>query len=170
MSVTRAANRVPHAVRVESRRFDYAPVPFQNVVSMRNRPSGDRRERSPSFIVNPRFRGGTGAGLRGHASSTIPVGWRLARRLLWKRERKENENMNRTHALAIALATVLMTTAANAAPPDRDEVQAPRGQEEIQAPRGQEVQAPRGQEVQAPRGQEEIQAPRSQEPGEALRR
>ena len=56
--------------------------------------------------------------------------------------------MKRTHAIAIGLATVLMTTAAHAARPDR---------EEAQAPRGQEVQAPRGQEVQAPRGQHDLQ-------------
>ena len=63
--------------------------------------------------------------------------------------------MKRTQALAIGLATVLMTTAAHAAP-DREEVQAPRGQE-VQAPRGQDVQAPRGQDVQAPRGQHDVQ-------------
>ena len=51
--------------------------------------------------------------------------------------------MKRTQALAIGLATVLMTTAAHAAP-DREEAQAPRS-DEVQAPRGQEVQAPRGQ-------------------------
>ena len=44
--------------------------------------------------------------------------------------------MKRTHAIAIGLATVLMTTAAHAARPDREEAQAPRGQE-VQAPRGQ---------------------------------
>jgi len=38
-------------------------------------------------------------------------------------------------ALAIDLATVLMTTAAHAAP-DRKDVQAPRGHD-VQAPRGQ---------------------------------
>ena len=67
--------------------------------------------------------------------------------------------MNRTQALAIGLATVLMTTAAHAAP-DREEVQAPRGQD-VQAPRGEDVQAPRSQDVQAPRGQD-VQAPRGQ--------
>ena len=55
--------------------------------------------------------------------------------------------MKRTQAIAIGLATVLMTAAAHAAP-DR---------EEVQAPRGQEVQAPRGQDVQAPRGQHDVQ-------------
>jgi hypothetical protein len=49
--------------------------------------------------------------------------------------------MNRTYALAIALASVLTATAANATP---------RG-DEIQAPRDQEIQAPRDQDVQAPR-------------------
>ena len=68
--------------------------------------------------------------------------------------------MKRTHAIAIGLATVLMTTAAHAARPDREEAQAPRGQE-VQAPRSDEVQAPRSDEVQAPRGQE-VQAPRGQ--------
>ena len=63
--------------------------------------------------------------------------------------------MKRTQALAIGLATVLMTTAAHAAP-DREEVQAPRGQD-VQAPRGQDVQAPRGQDVQAPRGRHDVQ-------------
>ena len=43
--------------------------------------------------------------------------------------------MKRTQAIAIGLATVLMTTAAHAARPDREEVQAPRGQD-VQAPRG----------------------------------
>jgi hypothetical protein len=43
--------------------------------------------------------------------------------------------MKRTNALAIALAIVVMATAANAE----------------QAPRGQDTQAPRGQDVQAPR-------------------
>ena len=71
--------------------------------------------------------------------------------------------MTRTYALAIGLATVLMTTTANAAPPDRDEVQAPRGQE-VQPPRGQEVQAPRDRQddVQAPRSQDDVQAPRDE--------
>jgi hypothetical protein len=49
--------------------------------------------------------------------------------------------MNRTYPLAIALASVLTATAANATP---------RG-DEIQAPRDQEIQAPRDQDVQAPR-------------------
>ena len=68
--------------------------------------------------------------------------------------------MTRTIAVAIALATVLMSTAAYAtyvAP--HDDVQAPRGQD-VQAPRvhQDELQAPRGQDldrhddVQAPRG------------------
>ena len=73
--------------------------------------------------------------------------------------------MKRTHVLALGLATVLMATAANAAPADREEVQAQRDQQ-VQAPRERpdEVQAPRGQEpVQAPRGQEPVQAPRGQE-------
>lgn len=67
--------------------------------------------------------------------------------------------MKRTTALAIAMATVLTATAANAEQP-RGEIQAPRGQE-VQAPRGQNVEAPRGQDVQAPRGQD-VQAPRGQ--------
>jgi hypothetical protein len=48
---------------------------------------------------------------------------------------QEDSEMKRTQALAIGLATVLMTTAAHAAP-DRENVQAPRGQD-VQAPRGQ---------------------------------
>jgi hypothetical protein len=69
--------------------------------------------------------------------------------------------MTRTIAVAIALTTVLMSTAAYAASVSpRDEEQAPRGQD-VQAPRDQdEIQAPRGQDVQAPRDQDEIQAPR----------
>ena len=68
--------------------------------------------------------------------------------------------MTRTIALAIALSTVLMSTAAYAAyVTPHDDVQAPRGQD-VQAPRGlqDELQAPRGQDldrhddVQAPRG------------------
>ncbi len=55
--------------------------------------------------------------------------------------------MKRTQAIAIGLATVLMTTAAHAAP-DR---------EDVQAPRSDEVQAPRGQDVQASRGQHDVQ-------------
>jgi hypothetical protein len=64
--------------------------------------------------------------------------------------------MKRTQAIAIGLATVLMTTAAHAARPDRDDVQASRSNE-VQAPRSDEVQAPRGQDVQAPRGQHAVQ-------------
>ena len=58
--------------------------------------------------------------------------------------------MKLTNALALALATVLMATAAHAAT-----------LQDVQAPRGQEVQAPRNQDVQAPRDRnEDIQAPR----------
>jgi hypothetical protein len=61
--------------------------------------------------------------------------------------------MKRTNAFAIALATVLIATAANAERP-----------EDLQAPRGEELQAPRERldEIQAPRGQDETQAPRGQ--------
>jgi len=68
--------------------------------------------------------------------------------------------MTRTIAVAIALATVLMSTAAYAAYiAPHDDVQAPRGQD-VQAPRvhQDELQAPRGRDldrhddVQAPRG------------------
>jgi hypothetical protein len=63
--------------------------------------------------------------------------------------------MKRTNAIALALATVLMTTVANAAPLTRGEIQAPRG-ENVQTPRGEDAQAPRGQaEIQAPRGEGE---------------
>lgn len=61
---------------------------------------------------------------------------------------KEKE-MKRMNAFAIAVATMLMATAANAAPLDR-EIQAPRG-ENAQAPRGENAQAPRGENAQAPR-------------------
>ena len=70
--------------------------------------------------------------------------------------------MTRMIAVAVALATVLMSTAAYATSVSpRDEGQAPRGQD-VQAPRDQdEIQAPRGQDVQAPRDrQDEVQAPR----------
>ncbi len=63
--------------------------------------------------------------------------------------------MRRTNALAIALATTLMATAAYAERSPIDDIQAPRGQD-VQAPRDRtdEVQAPRDRtdEVQAPRG------------------
>jgi hypothetical protein len=102
------------------------------------------------------------------APSRISVGSRLARRLLWIRTRANTNDegehdMNRMNAVALGLAAVLMTTAANAAPPPLDEVQAPRGQEDVQAPRSQDdVQAPRGQDqTQAPRGQDDVNAPRT---------
>ena len=74
--------------------------------------------------------------------------------------------MTRTIAIAIALATVLMSTAAYAtSAPPRDEMQAPRGQD-VQAPRDQdEIQAPRGQDLNAPRDrQDDVQAPRGSTP------
>ena len=43
--------------------------------------------------------------------------------------------MNRMYALALGLVSVLMATAATAAPPSPEEIQAPRGQDEVQAPR-----------------------------------
>ena len=43
--------------------------------------------------------------------------------------------MKRTIAIAMGVATILMTGAANAQRSEREEIQAPRGQE-IQAPRG----------------------------------
>jgi len=61
--------------------------------------------------------------------------------------------MTRTIAVAIALATVLMSTAAYATSVSpRDELQAPRGQDPT-APRDQQddVQAPRGSMVMSPR-------------------
>ena len=60
--------------------------------------------------------------------------------------------MKRTHAVAIGVVTMLMTTVAHAGRPDREEVQAPRGQE-VQAPRDQD-------EIQAPRGQDRIETRR----------
>src|SRR5215475_1298329 len=70
---------------------------------------------------------------------------------------KGEHDMKRTHALAVALGTVLMASAAHAGLPSHV-TQTPRG-EETQDPRGQETQDPRGQETQDPRGQE-TQAPR----------
>jgi hypothetical protein len=70
--------------------------------------------------------------------------------------------MRRTNALAIALATTLMATAAYAERSTIDDIQAPRGQD-VQAPldRTDEVQAPRGQEEQVPLDRtDEVQAPR----------
>jgi len=70
--------------------------------------------------------------------------------------------MRRTNALAIALATTLMATAAYAERSPIDDIQAPRGQD-VQAPRDRtdEVQAPRGQGEQSPRDRtDEVQAPR----------
>jgi hypothetical protein len=70
--------------------------------------------------------------------------------------------MTRTIAVAIALATVLMSSAAYATSVSlRDDLQAPRGQD-VQAPRDQdEIQTPRGQDLSAPRdSQDDVQAPR----------
>lgn len=66
--------------------------------------------------------------------------------------------MNRMNAFAIGLIALLMATAANAATPPVDAIQAPRGQEDVQAPRGQE-------DVQAPRGQDKVEAPRREHRG-----
>src|SRR5215470_7012572 len=81
---------------------------------------------------------------------------------------KGEHDMKRTHALAVALGTVLMASAAHAGLPSHvtqiprgEETQDPRGQE-AQTPRGEETQDPRGQETQDPRGQE-TQDPRGQE-------
>src|SRR5919198_3574418 len=57
--------------------------------------------------------------------------------------KEEAHDMRRTHALAMALGTVLIATAANAGLPQNDVPRAARGQE-TQAPRGEEIQAPRG--------------------------
>jgi hypothetical protein len=58
-------------------------------------------------------------------------GWQLARRVLFhtacSQHSQEEEHMMRTIGLAFALVTLLMTTAAIAAPPDQ--VDAPRSQE-----------------------------------------
>ena len=43
--------------------------------------------------------------------------------------------MKRTHAVAIGLVTMLMTTVAQAGRSDREEVQAPRGQDRIETRR-----------------------------------
>ena len=58
--------------------------------------------------------------------------------------------MKRTSTIAFGLATLLLTTAANAEPP----------RQEIQAPRTQNVEVARGQDVQAPRGEDKVEAPR----------
>ncbi len=67
-----------------------------------------------------------------------------------------------TRTIAVAIATVLMSSAAYATSVSpRDDVQAPRGQD-VQVPRDQdEIQAPRGQDLNAPRDrQDDVQAPR----------
>jgi hypothetical protein len=71
--------------------------------------------------------------------------------------------MTRTIAVAIALTTVLMSTAAFASyVSSHDDGQAPRGQD-VQAPRDyqDELQAPRGRDLNAPHDrQDDGQAPR----------
>jgi hypothetical protein len=50
---------------------------------------------------------------------------------------QEDSTMTRKNAvaLALALATTLVTTVASAVPPPREEVQAPRGEDHVEAPR-----------------------------------
>lgn len=66
--------------------------------------------------------------------------------------------MRSINALAIALATVLMTSVAASAGPQRPAMEAARDHD-VQAPRGQEMQLPRGENAQAARDQD-AQAPR----------
>jgi hypothetical protein len=60
----------------------------------------------------------------------------LARRLLSSRGQEDTHMKgNKAVALVLTLAAVLVATAANAAPPTRDEIQAPRGEDRVEAPR-----------------------------------
>jgi hypothetical protein len=71
--------------------------------------------------------------------------------------------MKSLNAFAVALATVLMATAAHAE--SLDSVEAPRAQS-VEAPRHttDDVEAPRGQNVEAPRhSTDDVEAPRSLE-------
>jgi len=122
---------------------------------MRNGRPASHGGRRRGFIVNPGFRLGTGAGLAARAILNDSVRFAFGtpaalEALVGRQPTKEKEDMKLTNALALALATVLMATAAHAAT-----------LQDVQAPRGQEVQAPRNQDVQAPRDRnEDIQAPR----------
>jgi hypothetical protein len=113
------------------------------------------------FILKRAFRRETAKGARCAAMSSIHARFAFGTAAAFDERQQEDGEMKRTQAIAIGLATVLMTTAAHAARPDREDVQAPRS-DEVQAPRGQDMQAPRSDEVQAPRGQD-VQAPRSDE-------
>jgi GAF domain-containing protein len=95
------------------------------------------------FILKRAFRRETENRGRRAAMSSISARFALGTAAALHERQQEDSEMKRTQAIAIGLATVLMTAAAHAAP-DREEVQAPRGQD-VQAPRGQDVQAPRGQ-------------------------
>jgi len=125
---------------------------------MRNGRPASHGDRARSFIVNPGFRLGTGAGLAARAMLNdfvrFAFGMPAALQALgWTQPTKEKKDMKLTNAVILALATVLMATAAHAA-----------SVQDVEAPRGQEVQAPRNQDVQAPRDRnEDIQAPRGHE-------
>jgi len=121
----------------------------------KHRPASARGDRG-RFILKRAFRRETANGARPAAMSSISARFAFGTAAALHERRQEDDEMKRTQALAIGLATVLMTTAAHAARPDREEVQAPRGQD-VQAPRSDEVQAPRGQDVQAPRGRHDVQ-------------
>jgi hypothetical protein len=112
------------------------------------------------FILKRAFRRETAKGVRPLAMSSISARFGFGTAAALHERQQEDDEMKRTQAIAIGLATVLMTTAAHAAGPDREDVQAPRGQD-VQAPRSDEVQAPRGQDVQAPRGRHDVQEERN---------
>jgi hypothetical protein len=117
------------------------------------------------FIVNRRFRRGTGPRAAVGHFPRISRGSRLARPLLCTpvsdgtHFTRRNEMTKFTNALAIALATMLTASAAHAATlqdaqaPRAAAVQAPRGDERVEAPRdrSQDIQAPRGHDTQSPR-------------------
>src|SRR5713101_5793468 len=122
---------------------------------MRNGRPASHGDRARSFIVNPGFRLGTGAGLAARAMLNdfvrFAFGMPAALQALgWTQPTKEKKDMKLTNAVTLALATVLMATAAHAA--SVQDVEAPRGQE-VQASRNrnEDIQAPRGHEVPSPR-------------------
>jgi hypothetical protein len=133
----------------------------------KHRPASARGDRG-RFILKRAFRRETANGPRAAAMSSISARFAFGTAAALHERQQEDSEMKRIQAIAIGLATVLMTTAAHAARPDRENVQAPRSEDvqaprsnEVQAPRSDEVQAPRSDEVQAPRG-EDVQAPRGQ--------
>jgi hypothetical protein len=99
-------------------------------------PAGVASSDRARFILKRAFRRETANPARRAPTSSISARFAFGTAAALHERRQEDGEMKRTQAIAIGLVTVLMTTAARAARPDREEVQAPRGQE-VQAPRGQ---------------------------------